>query len=69
MIYFKITGGRYTGFVGRYTGTLGSFMVLLVQARDQWLLAYVRPENVERVRRWGLVLTNGTNYIEELQWP
>lgn len=65
--YYRIVGGDYAGMIGRMTGVLGGFVVLLVQTRDQWLLAYARPENIKPILRWGLILTNGTTYVEELK--
>jgi hypothetical protein len=65
MIHYKIVGGKYAGLIGSFKGRLGVRYVLFVQSRDQWFLAYEKPENIKLIFHWELVFVNGSNYVRE----
>jgi hypothetical protein len=65
-MYYKINSGKFKGLVGTYKGRLGARFVLCVQSRDQWCLAIEKPKDISVVKRWELVICNGTNYIVEV---
>ena len=66
MIYYRITGGKFTGYVGRIVEVMGNQIVFLIQTRDQWVLSHQKAGTFKRIKRWGLLLANETNYVEEL---
>lgn len=63
MRYFKILYGHYAGFIGTLKGEGFGKLVLFIQAQDQWILRYEKPDNLREIKFWGL---NSRGYIEEL---
>lgn len=66
MTYFRIKDGEHGGKIGRIIDKVDGLLVVLVQTRDQWIYVYTKFDNLILIKRWGLKIANGTNYVEEL---